>query len=353
MTFDHHHYVPVLKIKRGEKRALSSIEASVQSHITPLLEVVKRIKEKTPSLDAHLKTAFKDLATSVSQYSRCFLDAAEMESDGSSAANEIFRRAAQENIVFTPVTGISRTADVVAALNNRTHGLAIRLTKSELENPSLTTNLMHFMTQHGLTPDATDLIMDLGAVDTMVAAGITALTETCLSNVPNHTSWRTFTISSCAFPKSMGGVERDGHDFVERAEWTSWKDGLRAKLPPLTRLPTFSDCGIQHPDGVEGFDPVTMKASAAIRYAALDSWLLIKGSSTKITPPTLQFPVLATKLVTGSLHQHFYGIEHCNGCSLMKASADGAPKLGSPEAWRRLGTIHHLTTVVNQLTSLP
>src|ERR1039458_8726631 len=121
MTFDHHHYVPVLKIKRGEKRALSSIEASVQSHITPLLEVVKRIKEKTPSLDAHLKTAFKDLATSVSQYSRCFLDAAEMESDGSSAANEIFRRAAQENIVFTPVTGISRTADVVAALNNRTH----------------------------------------------------------------------------------------------------------------------------------------------------------------------------------------------------------------------------------------
>ena len=84
MTFDHHHYVPVLKVKRGEKKALVSIEASIRSHITPLLEVVERIEEKTPSVDAHLKTAFKDLAISVSQYSRCFLDTSEMEHDGQS-----------------------------------------------------------------------------------------------------------------------------------------------------------------------------------------------------------------------------------------------------------------------------
>jgi len=355
MTFDHRHYVPVLKIKRGEKKALALVAASLRPHITPLLEVVERtkVKDMMPTIDAHLKTAFTDLATSVSQYSRCFLDTIEMAPDGPTTAADIYRKAVQENIVFTPVTGISRTADVAAALNNRTNGLAIRLTRDELKNPSLTKNLTNFMTQHGLTPDTIDLIMDLGAVDTLVAAGITGLTEECLPNVPNHTAWRTFTISSCAFPKSMGGVEKDSHDFVERAEWISWKDGLRTKQPPLTRLPTFSDCGIQYPDGVEGYNPKTMQASAAIRYAAINSWLLIKGSSTKIKSATIQFPALAKKLVYGDHKQHFSGPDHCDGCSSMKASADGAPKLGSPEAWRRLGTIHHLTTVVNQLISLP
>ena len=40
MTFGPHHYVPVLKIKRGEKKALAAIEPSVRQRITPLLEIV-------------------------------------------------------------------------------------------------------------------------------------------------------------------------------------------------------------------------------------------------------------------------------------------------------------------------
>ena len=37
----------------------------------------------------------------------------------------------------------------------------------------------------------------------------------------------------------------------------------------------------------------------------------------------------------------------------MKAAADDAAGLGSAEVWRRLGTIHHITTVVEELGALP
>lgn len=41
MTFALDHYVPVLKVKRGEKKALQLIAPNLQHRITPLLEIVE------------------------------------------------------------------------------------------------------------------------------------------------------------------------------------------------------------------------------------------------------------------------------------------------------------------------
>ena len=210
-----------------------------------------------------------------------------------------------------------------------------------------------FLDQHGLEPEEVDLIIDLGAVEDLIAQGIVILTREFMSEIPSHERWRTFTISGCAFPKSMGGIERNSHELVPREEWIAWRDHLYVRRDSLPRLPTFSDCAIQHPSGVEGFDPRTMQVSAAIRYTCPDNWLLIKGESTRFTRPGAQFPALATRLVYGHLQGHFAGPDHCQGCASMKAAADGAPRFGSAETWRRLGTVHHVSTVIQGLDSLP
>src|SRR5450759_49851 len=343
MSFGAHHYVPVLKVKRGEKRALRLLSASAHSGVTPLLEIVERTAR---TLDAHLDNAFKDLAESVSRFGRCFIDSCEIAPDGAAAAAEVFQRAATSGIAFTPVTGISRTVDVGAALAHRGLGLALRLRRDEFEAGGLGARVRGFMTLHGLAPEDTDLIVDLGAVDDMVTVGVEALAGAFLAEVPDHTRWKTFTLSACAFPPSMGGVERRSHDFAERVEWMAWRDGQHVRRTTLARLPTFSDGVIQHPMGVEGFDPRTMPVSASVRYTAADRWLLIKGESTRLTPSSIQFQSLATQLVYGHLQPHYYGATHCAGCASIKAVADGATGFGSLEGWRRLGTIHHITTVV-------
>ena len=79
----------------------------------------------------------------------------------------------------------------------------------------------------------------------------------------------------------------------------------------------------------------------------------MKGESTRKIPPSIQFPQLATRLVYGQLQSAFAGVQHCIGCQQAKDSADSAKGLGSPEVWRRIGTIHHITTVVqDDLASL-
>lgn len=353
MTFGPDHYVPVLKVKRAEKSALLTIEASIRSRVTPFLEIVERKPDKVPTIDKHLDTAFKGLDDSLQSYARCFLDTREISSDGSAAAQEVFDRAAAAGIPFTPVTGITRSVDVAPALNHRARGVALRLTRGEFEAGALSGRLNSFMAQHGLSPDETDLIADLGPVNDLVVEGVRAFTEMFLAEIPDHSSWRTFTVSACAFPASMGGVGRYSYDFAERTEWLAWNQHLFSRRQHLDRLPSFSDCAIQHSMGVEDFDPRTMQMSAAIRYAKEDAWLLIKGESTRRRPPSEQFPELATQLVYGHLGPHYSGDTHCPGCAGMKSAADGAPRLGSAEAWRRLGTIHHVTIVARAMEALP
>ena len=155
MTFGPQHYVPVLKVKRGEKAALRAISPTLRPRITPLLEIVERTK---PTVTEHLDTAFKGLADSIGPYARCFLDTGEIAPDGPLAAAEVFDRATADGIVFTPITGITRSADIAAALNHRVHGLALRLTRQEFESGRLPSALPSFMTLNGLTPRETDLI---------------------------------------------------------------------------------------------------------------------------------------------------------------------------------------------------
>lgn len=357
MTFGPNHYVPVLKVKRGEKKALTLLDDKICACITPLLEIVERQHnkqkpEKTPTVDAHLNTAFNKLADSVARFDRIFLDVHEIAPDGQAAAAKAFNRAASEGIVFTPVVGLAHTVGFGPAMEHRQHGLALRLNRANFESGDLPALVRTVLSTASLEPEDVDLIVDLGPVDQMIAAGIIALTEQFLANVPDHERWHTLTVSGCAFPQSMSVVDTQSHAFVERSEWLAWRNGLYAQREQLTRLPTYSDAGIQHPSGVEGFNPVTMKPSAAIRYALPDEWLLIKGVSIKKASTKQQFPLLASRLTNGSLKESFQGTAHCEGCSSMMAAATGTAGLGSPEVWRRLGTIHHLTTVTEQLAIL-
>ena len=60
------HYVPVLKVKRGEKRALAEVRPRLRQHVVPLLEIVERTS--APTVDKHLTTGFRDLASSLQGY---------------------------------------------------------------------------------------------------------------------------------------------------------------------------------------------------------------------------------------------------------------------------------------------
>lgn len=343
-------YVPVLKVKRGEKRALSLLPMSLRSRVVPILDVVENPSGKP--LIKHIDTAFERLPSSLRGYPRCFIDAREIEDDDPRATEIVLKRAQAEGMCVSPVTGITRTNGVAAAIANSAHGLALRLLRRELENGNMALRVQSFMGRHSLVPESVDLILDLGAVADMIAHGVSALTRAFLADVPELTRWRTVAIVACAFPLSMRGIGRHAHKEVDRSEWLSWRDEIHAHQQVCGRTLVFGDYVIQHPAGVEGFDPRIMPVSATVRYALDDAWLLVKGESTRVVRARDQFPALATRLVYGRLKARYQGPLHCPGCELMKVAADGGTGFGSAEAWRRLGTIHHICQTLDGLDAL-
>ena len=93
--------------------------------------------------------------------------------------------------------------------------------------------------------------------------------------------------------------------------------------------------------------PRSRSCAASSAFRSMDT-----ASHLHRRPASVQFPNLAVQLVYGHLSHHFAGPGHCAGCQGMQNAADGHPKLGSAEAWRRLGTIHHLTRAVQTLQGL-
>ncbi|MCA9627892.1 MAG: beta family protein [Myxococcales bacterium] len=358
LTFGPGHYVPVLKVKPAEKSALRRLDPAIAAHVTPLVEIVERkpkpAKKKgdpdvLPSVDDHLKTSFKGFGTAVEGFQRYLLDCREIASDGHAAAAAAFARAHAIGVPFVPVTSLLRTSDVAAALSHRAHGVALRLSVDEFESGLIPTRLPKFLQDHSIKPSEVDLLVDLGAVDQMIDVGVQALAAGFLAAVPMPSAWRTLTLTGCAFPSSMGAVNANAQATVNRLEWLYWRDALHANRAALTRLPTFSDCAIQHRDGVEGFDPRKMSASAAIRFTDGDSWLLVKGESMKLKGGK-QFQALSAKLL-GSANTTV-AADHCAGCAGVHTAAACVTGFGSLLKWRELGTIHHITQTVESLAAL-
>jgi hypothetical protein len=367
MTFDAEFYVPVLKLKEGEKGALRLLSPQVCSHMLPLLEVPVRKPRRKPGaprtdppvftpLPTYLKNKFDGLEEAVEPFPRILLDCREIAPDGPDAAASAFALAAEMATPVTPVTGISRTVDTAAVMSNRKSGVAIRLTRNEFEAGRIPKELPAFVRVNSLKPEETDIIVDLGPVDDMIADGVADYAADFLSAVPDHWNWRTLTVSGSAFPLSMRIVDNSSPrniTRVDRAEWVAWRDRLYAGRGKPNRLPTFSDCAVQHPTGVEGFNAAYMKPSASLRITLPDDddWLLVKGNSE--APLDREFSRLATRLVYGDLKRFFSGASHCSGCEQMKAAADGLPGFGTATAWRRIGTIHHVTCTVRLIRNLP
>jgi hypothetical protein len=352
MKLDHGHYVPVLKLKDAEKGALRALKPEIRGAVIPLFEVVERKEDANtdvkPSIEKHLDKAFKKLGESVSYCPKYFLDTREVESDGRALIETVFRRASELGRPFTPVTGIKRAEATAVALEHSQWGLAIRLTRTQLEADKIGKSLERLVTAHKLSSDKIDLIVDLCEVEDMLPAGALALTHTCLSAIPEPKSWRSLILTGCGFPKSMGLVKPNSFKLVDRVEWLSWN--ALAQTADSVRIPTFSDCGIQHRSGVEGFDPRTMAASAAIRYALGEQWLLVKGRSTKLVRH--QFSKFARELALGSLKSHFAGHKHCVGCERIRRVAEGDITNNSPTSWRSFGTIHHITRTVENIRAV-
>jgi hypothetical protein len=355
-------YVPVLKGKDGEFKALYCLAPSVKRKVIPFIDI-PRIdidpKNKRPkyTIDEHLTKKAQSILKAWGTEQPLFVDLFDLSldlrtADGNHILDFLFSKLREMEVNAIPVIGFDRSGDFeyVRATSNTIavdgRGLCLRLLREDMEDPKRAYDSMNDLLEMlNLPEEKVHLLMDFRDISEETLPDITEISARFLSNLPEHGSWKTLALVCSAFPENLKDVQPRSTARLPRSEWQLRK-GLALLRKKIPRFPMFGDYGICHPD-LPDFNP-QYTPSAAIRYTTSEDWLIVKAGSIK-KDTYQQFRQLCGILRN---RPEYSGTQYSWGDSFINDCADfNTTGPGNLTTWRQVGTNHHITFVSNQISS--
>jgi hypothetical protein len=360
MTFQHKHYIPILKAKKGELGALQETIPATKDMMTPLLEIINipwdyENEEEAKTIEAHLDGLGRKILDSWGAERRIFVDSNLINNDRRMVdglthhLSYLFNDFRTNNLQAVPVVGLGKHSDyknaVRGIVNSDNRGVCLRIQNADFSLPSLKQSIDDDLRVYNVTPDQVDLVFDLRNIDENFSTLLGVAVPTLINNtIPYINDWRSFTMAASSFPVNLSGIQGNTIERLDRIEWTFWSGLLSL---PLIRHPSFGDYSIAHPD-ITDLDPRIMTISASIRYTADDTWVVVKGRSTK-THGYDQFHDLTRQLVTLPEYSgaaFSFGDQYIDDCAVRNV------RCGNTTTWRIIGNNHHFQKTIVQISNL-
>lgn len=361
LLFDHNRYVPVVRWRRGEQSALELLNPSLKNSLTPLIEIPPipwDFENDVPkrTVDKHLE----NIGTQVEKCWDCtnpvFIDALqiclddeEQMEDGRHPLEFIVDELQAKGIPVIPVIssnyGTNYHVTVKSILAKYHNGICFRL--SDVDFDDMKTSIEKFLNFFSIQPKEIDIIVDYNYIDPDYVTRTARLVLGTFSTLPYISDWRTLTFIGTSFPRDLSKIATGTDGSIPRTEWLIYKKILESNL---SRIPSFGDYIISNPVYDE-IDPRFMQMAAAIRYTVADEFLIFRGYS--VRSPKYngwgQTQGLAQRIIK---HSQYSGENYSFGDKYIYDCAHETKSTGNAEVWRKVGTNHHLTLAINEISSL-
>jgi hypothetical protein len=272
--FDHRHYVPVMRMKPAELRALRALDATLRLVTTPLLECPPRVLRGCDSDFKLERRAFRfaqHLAGWADQ--RLFLDFSMLSSNlVGPVLDNVTKHLVSVGVRPVPVVSLkcgaesSHTRAVQKVQDRHNAAICLRLSPEELKLSRAEDLIHNRLELFGANPVSTDLVVDRGCI-----GGQSLTYEEFAGLIPWQSSWHTITCLAGSFPEDLARLARGKIHRLPRFEWRQW----RSLQSWPGRRPAFGDYAIQH---VLFKEPVAVpNYSASIRYTLENDFLVLRG----------------------------------------------------------------------------
>lgn len=354
-------YMPVLKGKAGEFQALKDLPPSTTRRILPLIEVppltVDAITEIEETIDEHIQKAIRGIRSSGWLADEPMLIDTHMVSEELPNSEEahplaklvrLGREAGRRLVPVTRLSSDSSYRNTLREMIAEDPQLCIRVTDEDVElGLNLGEAIHEFTEQVEIQPESVHLLIDFREIP-LDAVGRLALSfNSLLAIVSGIQRWRTVTLAGSSFPRDLSKMGRDSSESILRGEWRLYRQ-VKSLVEDQhnTRL-VFGDYGVSHPDPPPDIDPRLMRPSANIRYTTSEAWMVLKGSNVRENGFE-QFHSLSEQII-GS--EEFRGRDFSWGDNYIADCAIRQATTGNLTTWRRVGTNHHISVVVEQLSS--
>jgi hypothetical protein len=353
------HYVPVLRGKAAEFRALGSTTDAVKDGITPFIELPPISWDADEDGDSDAPDpSIQKLARKIgAQWDRnrpFFLEVGLLPSDpaiggGIHPVEYVFGELRDAELEAIPVTGPSRDEDfqaaVAAVVSTDQRGVCVRLDSDDFDDAGAAIEEAdELLSQFEVDRDEADLFLDFGEVSADQIGPMALAAEAVINAIPGIDEWRTLTWAGTAFP-SVQNYEADSTNTAPRGEWSIWRS-LRGKSLP--RTPSFADYTVNGVQSDYDVDARVYRSSPNLRYTGGDDFVIWKARHPRYGHE--QFNAICASMIRRS---DFAGAGYSEGDAYIARCAADEDGPGMSIQWRQAGVSHHLAAVVNQIASLP
>lgn len=354
----HFSYMPILKGKRAEFRALAQLTPDISEQIRPLIEIEpvpynpdtgeaeKTYSELLVGYGAKLAAAWPNQMPILLDGN--LIDEDDIQDGETYPLIDAIRQAREAGVHVVPVTSPTRSPAYKSAVSTLLHDeVCLRLKIADLMNPQL---INEYLVTLGIPMNRIDVVIDLNSsldADNIQSSALIAVGG--INNLPHLQEYRSITLAAGSFPPDLSDIQV-GIALIPRLGWGLW---LNLKtMTGLNRPVIYGDYGIQHPEYAR-IETRFPSFTASIRYTTDDHFLVFRGKVARV-------------------HGYEQYGEHCrvlierpdySGQAFSEGDADiwkyahgqvtnaNGVTNGSPEVWRRVGTNHHITKVVRQLAN--
>jgi hypothetical protein len=336
-------YMPILKTKKGEWEALKHLAESDRDLMFPLIECTTLVFAPQQSAADHLKKHVEALAASLeaagAKHRTFGIDSSTLLPTFPKQAKllvNVCRKFTQKGLNIAPCIPSAIVADSaaeIADLGEYEH-VILRIPVRSCLSSQVQQVIKDAWSALGNKHVELHVLLDMhhlaGGDAGAIAASRGPYALAALGS--NHT--RSVTLAGGSFPYFLTGIPQ-GQTKIARLEWLAWRDIMQDVS--LTEL-QFGDYVVTNPRPLEAIDPAKLNASAAIRYAREDHWVLFKAGVAK-KYGYAQYNTLCKLLITDSCYS---GRNFSYGDDRYHYHAQPGATPGNLWTWRRDATSHHL-----------
>lgn len=348
-------YVPALRLKQGEYRALQRLAPDVADKILPRLvvpppkefdpekqrlltkeEIVygtgRRISEHWSMREALLEPRF------------LFKDFGELESK--EWLPRVFDVARDAGAMIIPVAtlddllGLRRNAFMSILQSDCSAKIAIRLDSGEF-NAELPKRLEMVLDSLGLASEECIILTDYSDSDFSDVGAVSDVMQAALEDLQVIGRWNRIVFQGTNYPEVNPAQPNEGQ-IVPRNEWLAWRRAVALDINTSSQLVFGDYCA-----DCAKFDFRKRAGGIPIRhyrYATVDSWLVVRGVATGET--SIAMRDVCGRILTSGLYagRHFSAADN-----YIYLAAGGHVGPGNGSTWREINTLHHITRVVRDI----
>lgn len=350
-----HTYIPIIKGKKYDLRALGQLPTENRILIKPLIELPPT--PQNSGVDEYLNKFIQNLIKYGGQ-GRLFVDfygflPGETIKNGTLttiAGYESLLNDAQQQV--TPVYGFGRDDMLWEQLGQvvklHDQGFCFRLEEDDLEEDAAEETWENILTrseQLGCSLNNIDILIDLRDVRLKsINEKVNLITDFWLLK-PKEIMFRSLAIAGSSAPKDVSVIPEDSTGKIERKELLIWAN-LKTNMVDSDNF-IYSDYGVVHPDFAAYDLPVGGSANCKIRYTAGNNIIIFRGH--KRAGDTGQPHLLASKVRSNPI---YCGRDFSFGDQYIDDVADHKKGPGNLGNWLLADMNHHLTYTSIQIESL-